>query len=464
METGKLITRDVAMPAYRKSRPATGWLLLLSVLGVVLGTMAQWVKAAPDPVSAKAVAGVRIALDAKELKWIAKHPPVKVASLEYPRYLFRNDRGQWSGLNKDMLDRISAMTGLRFVHVESFSIEHMLERLERGEADMSTTLAMNDERKEFLDFSHSFGGSGWVFVGRAGAPQVESLQQLAKRVLVLPTRHAMEAVIRRDYPAIELRSVKTYAEARALVESGEAHATLDSETGAQLFPAGQLQVGQVVEGQWDPDYLTVRKGQPQLLSILNKALEAFPPAELRALRSKWINGDTPAPNAWQRFAPWGGWGLLVASLFVLLSLLWSRRLAVLVRQRQKAEQDLGDQLAFQHALIDAMPDPLFVRDLRGRLILCNKRYEESLSTRFERIQGRQLIELDLLPKETAELLHEEFMAQLGTRKPLFCERQLMFKTGPRAIYQWTVPFYGADGQLRGLLGGWSESKRRTGQS
>ena len=28
----------------------------------------------------------------------------------------------------------------------------------------------------------------------------------------------------------------------------------------------------------------------------------------------------------------------------------------------------------------------------------------------------------------------------------------MFKTGPRAIYQWTVPFYGADGQLRGLLG------------
>ena len=40
----------------------------------------------------------------------------------------------------------------------------------------------------------------------------------------------------------------------------------------------------------------------------------------------------------------------------------------------------------------------------------------------------------------------------------------MFKTGPRAIYQWTVPFYGADGQLRGLLGGWSDIGRRTGQA
>lgn len=459
MGTGGLFTKDVAMPVYRKSRPAAYWLLLLGALGGVLGGMV-----AADPAPAKAVAGVRIALDAKELQWIAEHSPVKVASLDYPRYLFKNEHGQWSGLNRDMLDRISAMTGLRFVHVESFSIEHMLERLERGEADMSTTLAMNDERKVFLDFSHSFGGSGWVFVGRAGAPQVESLQQMAKRVLVLPTRHALEAVIRRDYPAIELRSVKTYAEARALVESGEAHATIDSETGAQLFPSGQLQVGQVVEGQWDPDYLTVRKGQPQLLSILNKALSAFPPAELRALRVKWLTGANPAPNAWQRSAPWIGWGLLVACLFGVLSLLWSRRLAVLVRQREEAEQDLGDQLAFQHALIDAMPDPLFVRDLQGRLILCNKRYEESLSTRFERIKGRQLIELDLLPKETAELLHDEFMTQLGTRKPCFCERQLMFNSGPRAIYQWTVPFYGADGQLRGLLGGWSDIGRRTGQA
>lgn len=193
------------MPVYRRSRPAACWLLLLSVLFI----LAQWAIAAPDPARepAKAGAGVRIALDARELEWIAGHPPVKVASLEYPRYLFKNEHGQWSGLNRDMLDRISAITGLRFVHVESFSIEHMLQSLERAEADMSTTLAMNDERKVFLDFSHSYGGSGWVFVGRAGAPQVESLQQLAKHVLVLPTRHVLEAVIRRDHPTIDLRSV-----------------------------------------------------------------------------------------------------------------------------------------------------------------------------------------------------------------------------------------------------------------
>jgi two-component system sensor histidine kinase EvgS len=443
---------------FKRLRSAACWLVLLSTLG-----FSQWLVAAH---SAVRELGKAIELDAGELRWIAEHPRVIVASLPYPLYLFKDEQGHWSGLNKDMLDRISAMTGLQFVHVESFSIDQMLATLENGEADLSTTLAMNDERKAYLDFSHSFGGAGWVFVGRAEAPKVQSLQQLAKRVLVLPARHALETTIRREYPAIELRLVKTYAEARALVESGEAYATIENEIGAQLYPSGQLEVGHIVEGRWDPDYLVTRKGQPQLLSILNKALEAFPPEELRAIRQKWLSGIAPAPSrtVWHRVTEWGCWGVGITGMFGLLSLLWNRRLTALVKQRTEAEKSLSDQLAFQHALMDAMPDPMFVRDLQGRLIMCNKSYEERLSTRFDQVQGRQLIELDIFPKETAQLLHAEFMAQLANRKGHFKERQLMFNNGLRDVYQWTVPFYSADGQLRGLLGGWSDIGRRTRQT
>jgi ABC-type amino acid transport substrate-binding protein len=446
---------------FRKTISAPYWLFLLVPLCVT-----QWGLAAPSNVqgAGKVASELKVKLNTHELNWITEHPRVIVSSLEYPLYLFKDEHGQWNGLNKDLLNRISAMTGLQFVHVESFSTDQMLGRLESSEADMSTTLAMNDERKAFLDFSHSYGGAGWVFVGRADAPNVQSLQQLTKRVLVLPTRHALEATIRREHPEIDLRSVKTHAEARALVESGEAYATIENEIGAQLFPSGQLKAGSIVEGMWDPDYLALRKGQPHLLSILNKALEAFPPAELNAIRQKWLgglsHGSHPASD-W--FGLWSYWFVSVVSFFGLLSLLWNRRLVRLVDQRREAENSLRDQLVFQHALMDAMPDPVFIRDLQGRLLMCNKRYEESLSTRFDQVQGRQLIELDVLPKETAQLLHGEFMAQLETRMPRFCERQLLFKHGLRNVYQWTVPFYSAEGQLRGLLGGWSEIERRPRQ-
>ncbi|MGA3796941.1 transporter substrate-binding domain-containing protein [Pseudomonas fluorescens] len=441
-------------------KPVARWLFFFGILGI-----AEWGGASPASLQerGKSVARSMVVLDDQELQWMASNPQVVVTALEYPLYLFKDEHGQWTGLNSDLLKRISDMTGLQFVYEQSFSTDQMLAHLESGAADLSTTLSMNDERKVFLDFSHAFGGAGWVFVGQAGAPPVQSLEDLVKRVLVLPTRHALEAVIRRDYPSIELRSVKTYAEARAWVESDEAYVTIENEIGAQHFPSGRLQIGAVVPGKWDADYLTLRKGQPQLLSILNKALEAFPAQELRDLRLKWFGGATvpQPPGLWQRIDQWVCWGVLVLSLFGLLSLLWNRRLAVVVRQRVEAQSSLRDQLAFQHALMDAMPDPMFVRDLQGRLIMCNKSYEDALSTRFDRMQGRQLIEVDVMPRQTAELLHAEFLAQLSTRRTRFFERQLMFKDGVRDIYQWTVPFYTADGQLRGLLGGWADIARRT---
>ncbi|WP_426202272.1 transporter substrate-binding domain-containing protein [Pseudomonas sp. TWP3-1] len=451
------------MRFYSGLKPALVWLFLLGLWACMQGAQAAQLSMRADDVELNIQP---IELDAQELQWIRDNPRVTVASLQYPLYLFQDERGQWSGLNDDLLKRISAMTGLQFVHQESFSTHHMLEQLQSGQADISTTLAVNDERKAFLDFSHAFGGAGWVFVWRAGEPAVHSLGELAKRVLVLPARHALEHSIRRDYPSIQILSVKTHAEARALVESGEAYATIENEIGAQLFPSGLLKVGGLVEGKWEADHLSVRKGMPELLSILNKALGAFSAAELRAIRLKWLDGvsPVPTPSIWERVIKLGCWAMGVLGVFGLLSLLWNRRLAAEIKHRREAEKGLGDQLAFQSALIDAMPDPVFVRDLQGRLVMCNRSYEEALSVRLEQVQGRMLFEVDAMPKATALMLHDEFMAQLHTRKTRFSQRQLLFKSGPRHIYQWTVPFYSADGKLRGLLGGWTDISQRRADS
>ncbi|SEM33265.1 two-component system, NarL family, sensor histidine kinase EvgS [Pseudomonas sp. ok272] len=451
------------MRFFLRLQPALRWVIVLGVLASTRGVSATQLNTLNGAVE---VASASLGLDAQERAWIAEHPRVIVASVQYPLYLFKDEQGQWNGLNNDILQRISSMTGIEFVHEESFSTDHLLGLLESGRADMSTTLAANEERQTFLDFTHAFGGSGWVFVGRSGAVAVHSLADLSGKVLALPTRHALETGIRADYPQIQLRSVKTYAEARALVESGEAYATIENETGAYLYPAGRLLIGSRIEGKWEADKLALRKGQPHLLSILNKALEAFSAAELRAMRFKWLGSVLPSkpPTLWQRVYLWGCWGAVVASLFTLLSLLWGRRLKRQVEQQRNVERQLSDQLAFQATLINAMPDPVFVRDLEGRLIQCNKSYEDRLSTRFDQVQGKRLTEVDTFPIDTARLLHGEIMEQLSHRKGRFVERRLLFKCGVRDVYQWTVPFYSADGLLQGVVGGWREIGERPGEA
>ena len=241
---------------------------------------------------------------------------------------------------------------------------------------------------------------------------------------------------------------------------GDAVATIQSEVEVQSYPADELRIGRSVDGKWSANSLSVRNDQPELLSILNKALEAMPVAELSALRLRWLGAVAIPVPAWQRVPPWAYWTVATAILFVLVSLVWNSRLKRQIRQRVEAEQRLNDQLAFKRALLDGMPNPVFVRDLAGRLVTCNKSYEQQLATRLELIQGLTLMESGLVPEATAARLHAGHMEQLATQQSLFVDRQLEFNGGTFYVYQWTVPFFDAQGLLRGLLGGWIDINER----
>ncbi len=412
------------------------------------------------------VASQRAGLNRSEREWIARHPIVTVASEQHPPYIYRDKDGQWVGLNIDLLRRISRMTGLQFVHREVTAIDETYDLLRSGQAQMNTTLAENAERRKLLSFSHSFGGNNWVFVVRSNASSPRSLGELSGQTIALPARHALEADIKRDFPGIKLRLVENYEQARGLVRSGEVVATIQNEAGAHLSPPDQLKVGRSVEGWWSPDRFSVIKSHPQLLGILNKSLEAFPVAEMRAIRSQWLWAVAPQPSIWRRVPGWFYWLLALTLLTGLVSLLWSSRLRVQIHQRLNAEEALRDQLAFKHALLDGIPNPIYVRDLKGRMISCNRSYEESLGLSFEQMNGRRLIDIELIPKEISEQLHGDYLKLLETRQPIFADRNMPLPGKNIAVWQWTVPFYRADGELQGSLGGWidvTESKRMEGQ-
>lgn len=406
------------------------------------------------------VVGQQLMLSGSERAWLRRRPAVPIAATQQPPYIYKDQNGHWVGLNVDIVSRISRMTGLRFTYKEAASTEASLEMLRAGDAVMNTTLAENAERRGFLNFTYSFGGNSWVFVVRADSTFRASLSSLRGKVLALPAKHALEESIRREYPQIQLRLVATYQDARQLVERGEADATIQNEAGAYLYPQGRLKVGRSVDGKWSPDRFSVIKSQPELLSILNKALEEFPVAEMRSIRMKWLGAVLPQPSLWSRIPPWAIWVVALAVLVGLVSLLWSSRLKVQIRQRLEAEAQLNDQLAFKRALLDGMPTPIYVRDLQGRLISCNRSYEESFGVSFERMNGRLLTDVDLIPRPVAEQMHADYLKLLEDQHPVFADRTLELNGKRLDAWQWTVPFFAADGQLQGLLGGWVDITER----
>ncbi|MDD0976976.1 ATP-binding protein [Pseudomonas fontis] len=408
------------------------------------------------------VAHQRVELTVQEREWILHHPQVKVVGSQYAPYLFRDEQQVWSGLNNDVLATIAQMTGLQFVYRPSGSITESLELLESGEADMSTTLSDSAERREFLDFTHPLGGQSWVFIVRPESIALGSLDELSGRTLALPAQHVLEPSIEKEYPHIRILRTESLAQARERVRSGAADATIDSEVGAYRVVANdpQLKVGRGVDGRWAPDRFAVRHSAPELLQILNKALEAFPVAEMRAVRMKWLGSVAPPAPVWQRIAPWVYWAVAAVLVLGLVSLAWNSRLRAQIRQRERAEEALNDQVAFKRALLDGIPNPIYVRDLEGRLISCNKSYEEAFSIRFAEVKGLKLTDLKVIPADITERMHNDYLRLLSDPKPVFIDRRLNFRGKQIDAYQWTVPFYRADGQLQGLLGGWIDITER----
>lgn len=406
------------------------------------------------------VEGQRIRLSGDERQWVSRHSQVTVASTLHPPYIYQDASGHWRGLNIDILNRISRMTGLKFVHQVIPSTQAALDTLASGTADMNTTLAETPERRTFLNFSYAYGGNNWVYVIRADNQAPVSLADMSGKVLAMPARHALLEFIRTRYPNVQIRLVPTYADARRLVETGQAEATIQNEAGAWLHPPGELKVGRSVEGKWSPDRFAVIKTEPELLSILNKALDEFPVAEMRAIRMKWLGGMMTQPTFLQRIPDWVYWLMTVALLVGLVSLVWSSRLKLQINHRLRAEAQLSDQLAFKRALLDGIPNPIYVRDLQGRLVSCNRSYEESFGISYEQMNGRRLIDVDLIPRDIAERMHADYISLLQTQEPVFADRSMVLSGRPIEAWQWTVPFYSADGQLQGLLGGWVDITER----
>jgi two-component system sensor histidine kinase EvgS len=402
-----------------------------------------------------------VSFSAMEQQWIRKHPRVIVASTQHPPYIYKDAHGRWVGLNVDLLARISRLTGLQFVYQEAASTQSLLQTLAEGGAHMNTTLAENPRRKRLLDFTYAFGGNSWVFLVRADSDVSLQLSDMSGKVLALPARHALLELIRKRYPDVRLHLVPTYADARQLVEEGRADATIQNEAGAWL-DLGELKVGRSVEGLWSPDRFSVVKSHPELLAVLNKALEEFPVAEMRAIRLKWLGAANVPSSSWARIPEWAYWVTSASLLLGLVSLAWSSRLKYQIHQRHRAEEQLSDQLAFKRTLLDGIPTPIYVRDLQGRLVACNPGYEKSMGISYEQMQGRRLIDIDLIPPDVARQMHDDYMGLLEAPEPVFAERTLVL--GGRRIdaLQWTAPYHRVDGQLQGLLGGWvdiSERKR-----
>ncbi len=93
------------------------------------------------------------------------------------------------------------------------------------------------------------------------------------------------------------------------------------------------------------------------MSILDKALLSISPEELGVINNRWRGFGQHDDGSGKDYSQLALQVVLGMVALLLLALLWNARLRLQIRQRQRAERALNDQLAFMRAPAQRHPTP-----------------------------------------------------------------------------------------------------------
>jgi len=123
------------------------------------------------------------------------------------------------------------------------------------------------------------------------------------------------------------------------------------------------------------------------------------------------------------------------------------------RHIERGEQNLERELAFQRQLLDALPNPVFVKSPDGTILTCNTAYEEAFGLAREVVVGKNLLELQALTSRQFESSHYADMALLAQGGESVEEKILPYGDGTqRHVLRQRRTFKLPDGSLGGLIG------------
>jgi PAS domain S-box-containing protein len=160
-------------------------------------------------------------------------------------------------------------------------------------------------------------------------------------------------------------------------------------------------------------------------------------------------------SLWSWLAPFAAGGLLSGVMAMLRIRALAARLERRARDARPRDEvaggDGGEPIGLR-ALIDTLPDLVWLKDADGRYLMCNRRFERFFGASESAIRGRT--DFDFVPPELARSFRERDLDAIRAGVPSRNEEEVTFADDGHREWLETVktPILGRDGRLIGVLG------------
>ena len=282
--------------------------LLDRALRHVLQTQGRAIQAKWFAAAGKA-AGARFRPTPEEQAWLAAHPQIRIGAMNrWPPMDFTDESGALLGIGADFVALLNELLDGRIVAVPG-PFPQLLEDVKAGRLDALLDVTPQPGREAFLRFTKPYAVLPHAIVARKDGDYFDSFASLHGRTVAVETGFFVAAHLRSNHPAIRVVDVPSTREALLAVAGGQADAYVGNRAGAEWIIGRELltalQVQGIVRETASANAIGVRRDEPLLVEILDRALAALSQQSVQDVFERWAGVGTERGGglAWIGLSP-----------------------------------------------------------------------------------------------------------------------------------------------------------------
>ncbi|MFC3093928.1 response regulator [Alteromonas sediminis] len=252
---------------------------------------------APSYVSAKAT---ELALTQEERAWLSQHPVLRVSSeRDYAPMDFQQD-GVSTGYSIDYMHLLAKRLGVELEFV-SDSWANLVERTRQREIDVLHTIFDVESQDRPFHYTRAYKDTSTALVTRSDISNLATIDAISNYRFAVIKGDAVTTRIRERYPNGQFVEVESYEEALKALAFDRADVTVTERPVANylirslLLSNVQIAFDVKLEGNENQQYkIAVRDDWPELVPILEKAMDSLTPQDLATLDNRWLSLTLPS--------------------------------------------------------------------------------------------------------------------------------------------------------------------------
>jgi len=232
-------------------------------------------------------------LSSEQRAWLAEHPHIRLASDHaWPPFEFIDDQGNYKGIAADYMRLLEQRLGITFVPSPRKRWSEITEMVKNRELDVYSLAMETAQRSAYANFTRPYVSNPMVIVTDHSVSYVDGIEGLSGKPIAIERGYASYDLLSANHPQLLLKAYPDSLSAMLAVSRGEAFAYVGNIATLSHVVRDQGLTNIKISGQLPYRFelaMGVRDDWPELVPILQKALDSISVEEKNAILQKWIS-------------------------------------------------------------------------------------------------------------------------------------------------------------------------------